>query len=112
MASGFLQKQAAKERALIDATQGVMKQFLCDTLQITMHEQFGWGFDRIVALTKAWGDVYNEYLGALSTGTEADYLRECLDRHLADICRKPDQKAIPFNERYPEVKEITYRRGK
>ena len=58
--SGFMAKQLAMRQALIDATERVTQQLMMDTLQITLHE-FGWGYDRIMKLTKAWADAYNHY---------------------------------------------------
>ena len=40
-------------------------------------------------------------------GTEADYWQEKLDRLLLDLLRD-HQALIPFGERYPEIREITY----
>ena len=105
--SGYLAKQLAMRQALIDATERVTQQLMMDTLQITLHE-FGWGYDRIMKLTKAWADAYNHYHDTLDVkNVEADVLRVHLDRELADIL-KGHQDLIPFEERYPEIKEITY----
>lgn len=112
MANGYLQKKALKERALVSATQGVMKQFLVDTLQITLHEEDGWGEQRLILLTEKWMETYDKYFQALGTGTEADYMRECLDGHLRGICYKHPEAVIPFETRYPELPDITYGRSK
>ena len=109
--SGFMEKQLAMRQALMDATERVTQQLMMDTLQITLHE-FGWGYDRIMKLTKAWADAYNHYHDTLDVkNVEADVLRVHLDRELADIL-KGHQDLIPFEERYPEIKEITYGKGK
>lgn len=105
--SGFMAKQLAMRQAMIDATERVTQQLMMDTLQITLHE-FGWGYDRIMKLTKAWADAYNHYHDTLDVkNVEADVLRVHLDRELADIL-KGHQDLIPFEERYPEIKEIVY----
>lgn len=107
--SGFMAKQLAMRQALIDATERVTQQLMMDTLQITLHE-FGWGYDRIMKLTKAWADAYNHYHDTLDVkNVEADVLRVHLDRELADIL-KGRQDLIPFEERYPEIKEIAYKK--
>ena len=104
-------KQLAMRQAMIDATERVTQQLMMDTLQITLHE-FGWGYDRIMKLTKAWADAYNHYHDTLDVkNVEADVLRVHLDRELADIL-KGHQDLIPFEERYPEIKEIAYGKGK
>ena len=107
--SGFMEKQRAMRQALMDATERVTQQLMMDTLQITLHE-FGWGYDRIMKLTKAWADAYNHYHDTLDVkNVEADVLRVHLDRELADIL-KGNQDLIPFEERYPEIKEIAYKK--
>ena len=96
-------------QALIESTERVTQQLMMDTLQITLHE-FGWGYDRIMKLTKAWADAYNHYHDTLDVkNVEADVLRVHLDRELTDIL-KGHQDLIPFEERYPEIKEIAYKK--
>ena len=108
--SGFMAKQLAMRQALIDATERVTQQLMMDTLQIVLHNELGFGYDRIMRITKAWGNEYNHYHDVFNVKhAEADVLRVHLDRELADIL-KGRQELIPFEERYPEIKEITYGR--
>lgn len=86
---------------------GVIGQFWETYLQVTLHQEFGFGYDRIKRLTDAWGRTYNQFHDALDGGTEADYWQEKLDRLLLDLLRD-HQALIPFGERYPEIREITY----
>ena len=106
--SGYMAKQLAMRQALIDATERVTQQLMMDTLQIVLHNELGFGYDRIMRITKAWGCEYNHYHDVFNVKhAEADVLRVHLDRELADIL-KGHQNLIPFEERYPETKEITY----
>lgn len=41
--SGLLQKRDALTQERLDVMQRTMKQYMLDTLLITMHEDFGWG---------------------------------------------------------------------
>ena len=108
--SGFMAKQLAMRQALIEATERVTQQLMMDTLQIVLHSELGFGYDRIMRITKAWGSEYNHYHDALNTKhAEADVLRVHLDRELADIL-KGHQDLIPFEDRYPEIKEIAYKK--
>ena len=108
--SGFMAKQLGMRQALIDATERVTQQLMMDTLQIVLHNELGFGYDRIMKLTKAWADAYNHYHDTLDVkNVEADVLREHLDRELAGIM-KDKQELIRFEDRYPEIKEITYGR--
>ena len=108
--SGYMAKQLAMRQAIIDATERVTQQLMMDTLQIVLHNELGFGYDRIMRITKAWGSEYNHYHDVFNVKhAEADVLRVHLDRELADIL-KGHQNLIPFEERYPEIKEITYGR--
>ena len=108
--SGYLAKQLAMRQALIDATERVTQQLMMDTLQIVLHNELGFGYDRIMRITKAWGSEYNHYHDVFNVKhAEADVLRVHLDRELADIL-KGHQDLIPFEERYPEIKEIAYKK--
>lgn len=42
--SGYLQQRDGRTQALLDVMQRTMKQYMLDTLLITMHEDFGWGY--------------------------------------------------------------------
>lgn len=109
--SGYMAKQLAMRQALIDATERVTQQLMMDTLQIVLHNELGFGYDRIMRITKAWGSEYNHYHDVFNVKhAEADVLRVHLDRELTDIL-KGHQELIPFEERYPEIKEITYKNG-
>ena len=103
-------KQLAMRQAIIDATERVTQQLMMDTLQIVLHNELGFGYDRIMRITKAWGCEYNHYHDVFNVKhAEADVLRVHLDRELADILRG-HQDLIPFEERYPEIKEIAYKK--
>lgn len=107
--SGLLLRQRKINQAYMDTTERVMKQFMVDTLQMTLHDM-GWGYERILRLTEAWGKKYSAYYKALGTSTEADYLRFCMDRELKDLL-KDKQELEPFEARYPDIKRITYGGG-
>ena len=108
--SGFMAKQLAMRQALIEATERVTQQLMMDTLQIVLHNELGFGYERIMRITKAWGSEYNQYHDVFNVKhAEADVLRVHLDRELADIL-KGNQDLIPFEERYPEIKEIAYKK--
>lgn len=109
--SGFLAQQEAIRQSYMQAAERITQQLMLDTLQITLNEEFGFGYDRIKKLTDAWGKTYNTFHDALNGGPEADYYQEKLDGLLRELL-KDRQPLIPFRERYPEIKEITYGRRK
>ena len=110
--NAFLAQKEDEKEKTVDTALGIMKQFMMDTVQVAMGQEFGWGYDRIMRMTLAWQQIYDEFKPALnSRNAEADYLREKLDRLLQQIC-EGHQDLIPWRERYPETKEITYGRKK
>jgi hypothetical protein len=109
--SGFLIREQQIRQQAMNTAERVTQQILLDTLQITLHTEFGFGYDRIKRVTEAWGACYKTYHDALTGGPEADYYQEHLDRQLLDVL-KDRQPLIPFRERYPEIKEIKYERKK
>ena len=105
--SGYLQRQAVREQVIIDAVDQTVRQLMLDTLQITLHTEYGWGFDRIMALSEAWSRVYNQLHSAVDRGPEQDVAQEHMDRALLEILRGR-QALIPFAQRYPHLREIRY----
>lgn len=70
--SAYLIQQRETRRRLVQAAERVTQQLMLDTLQVTLHQEFGFGYDRIKRLTDAWGKTYNQFHDALDGGTEAD----------------------------------------
>ena len=97
-------------QAKVEATQRLISQYMIDTLQMTLHQTEGWGYDRIMRLTEAWGQTQREYTPALnSNDPAADVMQEHMDRVMAQIISgKQDLK--PFPERYHELRKVTYGR--
>ena len=110
--SGFLVKQAAIQQKMIDDAQRITCELMAETLQITLHEEFGWGYDRLVKLDLLWRENYKHFLGAMNyKNPDADVLQVHLDRRLADV-NKNRQPIDPFERRYQEIKPVTYNRKK
>ena len=97
-------------QAKVEATQRLISQYMIDTLQMTLHQTEGWGYDRIMRLTEAWQQTQREYTPALnSNDPAADVMQEHMDRVMAQIIGgKQDLK--PFPERYHELRKVTYGR--
>ena len=97
-------------QAKVEATQRLISQYMIDTLQMTLHQTEGWGYDRIMRLTEAWEQTQREYTPALnSNDPAADVMQEHMDRVMAQIIGgKQDLK--PFTERYHELRKVTYGR--
>lgn len=92
----------------VDIVQRLALQYAIDTLQITLHQQCGWGYDRIMRLCDTWRDVRQEYMAAVNpSNPEADVMQEHMDRVMAQII-SGRQLLLPFAERYPEIRQVTY----
>ena len=63
--SGFLKRQEQIQNNVMHAAEVLTKQFMIDTLQITLHKDFGWGYDRQNQLLEAWEKRRAEYRKAL-----------------------------------------------
>lgn len=97
-------------QAKVEVAQRLISQYMIDTLQMTLHQTEGWGYDRIMRLTEAWEQTQREYTPALnSNDPAADVMQEHMDRVMAQIINnKQDLK--PFTERYHELRKVLYRR--
>lgn len=106
--SGFLQRQLQIQDNIMHASEMLTKQFMLDTLQITLHKDFGWGYERQVKLLEAWKKRRDEYRDALEPkNKEADVAQEHMDTAIRQIIGGR-QEFYPFYERYPDLKKIKY----
>lgn len=111
--SGFLLKQEQRENELIVKAQGIIIQYMIDTIQITMNEEYGWGYDRLNDLTDKWLERRERYQAILEPrNPESDVMREHMQRVFRRICAQ--KKAIPveFEDRYPYLNPVRYDRRK
>ena len=84
--SGLLARQKAERQELLNAGMRIEKQFMLDTLQMSLH-QLGWGYKRIKELTDLWGEIYNDYHIALEGKTRAMCGRNAWTRRSATSSR-------------------------
>ena len=109
--SGFLLKQEQKEQDLLLKVQGIMIQYMVDTLQITLREECGWGYDRIMRLTDQWKGTRMQYQAAIEPRNPmADVQREYMQRVFRDICAYKKIEPLEFEDRYPYLNRIRYDR--
>ena len=52
--SGMQRYAEQYAQAKVEATQRMISQYMIDTLQMTLHQTEGWGYERIMRLTEAW----------------------------------------------------------
>lgn len=111
--SGYLKRILAEKSATMNSTETIIKQFMIDTLQITMNQREGYGYDRIMRLMEEWEQKRKEYSPALNPrkDSEADVAQEHMDRAIKQII-KDRVEIIPFKDRYPNLREVTYDKRK
>lgn len=103
----YLSRQKAAQDAIMRAAERLTEQYMEDTLEITMH-RMGWGYERMCRLLTEWEKIRREYSVALRpSDPEADVAQEHIDAEIRDIC-KGKSDIMPFVERYPELKKISY----
>ena len=108
--SGMIAFAEQFAQAKVEAAQRLISQYMTDTLQMTLHQTEGWGYERIMRLTEAWQQTQKEYTPALnSNDPAADVRQEHMDRVLAQIINGKAE-LIPFPDRYPDLKKIKYGR--
>ena len=108
--SEYLKRREAEWNAVFNAGAAMAMQFAMDTLQMTMHQQEGWGYNRIMRVTHEWMETQREYRPALNCkDPAADVMQEHMDRVLAEIIGGKAE-LIRFPDRYPNAKKIKYGR--
>ena len=106
--SGMIAFAEQFAQAKVEAAQRLTSQYMIDTLQMALHQTEGWGYERIMRLTKAWQQTQKEYTPALnSNDPAADVMQEHMDRVMAEILNGKAE-LIPFSDRYKELKKVTY----
>ena len=103
----YLKRQAEHDKALTQTMERVVKQLCIDVMQVTLHEDFGMGYERLTKVTEGFTRRFGDYVQALLGGDEHDVWQERLDRALLDIV-KDESKLMPFATRYPEVRRHGY----
>lgn len=108
--SSYLQRRDAELDATFNAGARMAMQFSIDTLQMALHQTEGWGYARIMRITRAWLETQGEYKPALNCkDPEADVRQVHMDRVLAQIINGKAE-LIPFPDRYKDLKKIRYGR--
>ena len=84
--NAYLARQKAEKDAFMHIVERMVKQYMIDTLQITLNQEFGWGFDRIMRLMAVWEDTREEFRPALNPrDPECDVMQEHIDRLIVKI---------------------------
>ena len=116
MGNAFLDKQRAKEQAMLEIGMEVGFQKCWDLMQITLRDPEAVGTDifgqkRIKkihkVLAKHEADLGKAFLPI--SEKEADVKQRDMDKLLMEIW---GDELCPFHERYPQIKPISYKKGR
>ena len=108
--SGMMLRHELEKEDLLEKSQGIVIQFMVDTLQITMRKK-GWGYDKIMDLTLDWEKTRAELKEAIEPNhPECDIKQEEMQRWFKDICAHKKIEPLEFYERYPFLKRVRYDR--
>lgn len=103
--SGYLARQQAYVDAKCEAVRRVHQQLIFDSLAARLYDTEGWEPERIRAFIGGLVDDVIGYMPAIEGGIEADVKQEHLDRDIKPVW---EDEFVPFAQRYPEIKKITY----
>lgn len=108
--NAYLAKQQAQKDAFMHSVEAIIKQWMIDTMQITLNQTEGFGYDRIMRLMENWQNTREEFRPALNPlqDVEADVAQEHVDRILKQIVNKKGP-FYPWKERYPDLRGVKYR---
>ena len=108
--NAYLAKQQAQKDAFMHSVEAIIKQWMVDTLQITLNQTEGWGYERIMRLMDNWEDTREQFRPALNPlkDAEADAEQEHIDRILKRIVGNKGP-FYPWHTRYPDLKGVKYK---
>lgn len=109
--NSYMDRMARMTQAYIQATCDIYSQYVADNAVIVLHDEFGFGPERIrkflEALKTSCGD-FDRALGARTKAQaidgETDYLREIMDVKLREAMG--DGFTDDFEARYPAVEKV------
>lgn len=110
----YQKRREARDQAWLDVGEQMGVQKMADYIAIALHDPDVMGKNvysrkRIDEFMQHLSRIADEYAKAFTLDKEADYYQEQLDRAQKEIYGADMQ---PFKERYPYVKEISYKKAK
>lgn len=108
--NAYLARQQAQKDAFMHSVEAIIKQWMIDSLCITLNQTEGWGYERIMRLLENWHKTREEFRPALDPlrNAEADVAQEHVERLLKQIASDKGQ-FYPWDERYPDLKKVRYK---
>ena len=115
MAKGdYLDRQRKAKQTYLDIGEEMGMQKMWDYVQIALRDPDVMGKDilgkaRLEKVYKKLGELADHFKTAFSDHVEADHCQEELDGVLKEVW---GEDTAPFKERYPYIKEQSYKKGK
>ena len=108
--NAYLEKQSQQRDDFMHAVEGIVRQYDIDTMHVTLNEELGLGYEKLMYITDKWMANQKKYREAVNPHAyvEADVAQEHLDRKLARIAARKNGEFFPFQERYPNLRKIKY----
>lgn len=108
----YAQKQATARQAYLDIGMEVGMQKMADFFAIALNDpnvlgKSVLGKKRLMPVLQRVHDLIDEFSVAFTVQDDADYMQEKLDRILRQIYG--DNEFVPFEERYPAIKQRNYK---
>lgn len=108
----YAQRQAASRQAYLDIGMEVGMQKMVDLFAIALNDpkvlgKSVLGRKRLEPVLLRVHDLCDEFAPAFTVQDEADYMQDKLDRLLRQIYG--DSDFVPFEERYPAIKQRKYK---
>lgn len=109
MGNAFLKRLEAARAEGTQIGERIARQYDIDTLNIALarYSKINLGYKRIMEINELWESVRLEYQNAIIKHNESDVARSHMDEELLQIA-KDESRITPFEQRYPELKKITY----
>ena len=104
----YAEKQQALKRELVNVGIRFGEQRTLDLMEVALHRK-GWGYDRINGLLDLMRELDEYYAVAWEMRMESGVYQEKLDNELRSIVGDR-QEFIPFEKRYPEVRQLGYKK--
>jgi len=108
--NAMLRKRSELIQGSVDVGIRIGKQLMLDSIQTVLfnRDEEVWNYDALCQLTEDVLAVFEEYEVGLTKSVEADVARSHADQVFEKICAG-HAKPMPFEERFPEAKLITYK---
>ena len=107
--NAYLARQEEHKNNFMHSVEDIIRQYMVDTLQITLYLTEGWGYERQDRLMENWKKTREEFIVALNPrDPECDVAQEHINRILEQIING-NQDLIPWEERYPALRGVKYK---